>query len=83
MPKESDFKKAIPNLYKKGYLETSLFSWVNAYKYMFPEISIEKALVSFYKYYKVDSDLYPMTTAIKTYQRMNIDLLNLERNGGN
>jgi len=79
VPKEPDFKKAIQNLYKRGHLETSLFSWVNAYKYVFPQISIEKAINGFYKYYNVDADEYPLTTAMKTYQRMNNELHTLEK----
>ena len=79
MPKESEFKKAIPTLYKRGYLEISLFSWVNAYKYVFPQISIENAINGFYQYYNIDSDTYPVTTAIKTYQRMNKELHELEK----
>jgi len=79
VPKESEFKQAIPSLYKRGHLEVSLFSWVNAYKYVFPTISIENAINGFYHFYKIDSDTYPLTTAVKTYQRMNKELHNLEK----
>ena len=79
MATEPNFKKAIQSLYKKGHLETSLFSWINCAKYIFPSTSVESAINGFYRFYSIDEEDYPMATARQTYYRMQKELLQIEK----
>lgn len=73
------FKKAIQSLYMRDSLDTSLFSWINATRYMFPEVSVDNAINGFYRFYNIDKDLYPNKTARTTYYRMQKELLEMEK----
>lgn len=75
MPKETDYKKAIPNLYKRGFLESSIFSWINALKYTMPHLSLDQCLNGFYKFYGINEEEYQRKTAIQTYERMTKELI--------
>ena len=79
MATESDFKKKIQSLYKRGHLETALFSWINCAKYIFPSTSVESAINGFYKFYHITEEEYPMATARQTYYRMQKELTEIER----
>lgn len=79
MGKEAEYKKAIPALYKRGHLETSLFSWVNCARYLFNTVSVDNVIMGFYKYYNISIDEYPLNTARQTYYRMLKELNDLEK----
>lgn len=79
MGKEAEFKKHIPALYKRGHLETALFSWVNCARYMFTTVSVDSAIMGFYKYYEIDEEEYPLNTARLTYYRMQKELIQIQR----
>lgn len=79
MGKEAEFKKSIQNLYKRGHLETALFSWINCARYMFSTVSVDAAIMGFYKYYGIAEEEYPLNTARLTYYRMQKELIQLEK----
>lgn len=79
MASHNAYKKAIPRLYKRGHLETSLFVWVQCTKSMFPTVSVEEALKGWYKHFHIDEKDYPHTTASQTYFRMQEELLYKEK----
>jgi len=79
MAKDTEFKKSIESLYKRGHVETALFSWINCAKYIFPNTSVETAINSFYKFYGITEEQYPMGTARQNYYRM-LKELNITKN---
>ena len=79
MPKVSDYSKAIPRLYKRGHLEVTLFTWVTACQSYFPTISVVDALKGWYRKFEINEKDYPISTASKTYFRMQKELLYLEK----
>lgn len=83
MPKETEFAKAIPKIYRRSFLEMSIFSWINALKYTLPHLTFEQCLNGFYKFYDVDENEYPRKTAIQSYTRMNKELITEIKQNGN
>lgn len=83
MPVETEFAKAIPKIYRRSFLDTSVFSWINALKYTLNHLSIESCLNGFYKFYDVDENDYPRKTAIQTYVRMTKELHKKIKDDGN
>jgi hypothetical protein len=79
MPKDARYKKAIPRLYRRGHLETTLFTWVICSKNYFPTLSVENALLEWYKVFDINPDDYPMTTATQTFARMQKELIYKEK----
>ena len=75
MPKETEYKKAIPRLYKRGHLETTLFTWVTCSQSYFPTLSVENSLSGWYKTFDINPDDYPINTAIITFNRMKKELI--------
>ena len=75
VPKNTAYKNTIPRLYRRGHLETTLFTFVVATKSYFPTISVEDALHNWYKTFDVNPDDYPITTATQTFARMQKELL--------
>ena len=79
MPSAPPYKNAIARLYRRGHLETTLFSWVICSKNYFPTLSVENSLMEWYKVFDINPDHYPMTTAMQTFARMQKELLYKEK----
>jgi hypothetical protein len=79
MARQNVYKKAIPRLYKRGHLEVTLFTWIQCTKSMFPTVSIEESLKGWYKHFGIEEKDYPHTTASKTYNRMQEELLYIDK----
>lgn len=69
MPKEIDYKKAIPDLYKIGHLETALFYWVSAQRKILPHVTLEQSINSFLKTHDIDEEEFKIGTAMMMYER--------------
>lgn len=79
MARVNPYKNAIPRLYRRGHIETTLFTWVTCCKSYFPTISVEEALKGWYKRFGIDEQDYPFSTASQTFFRMQEELIYKEK----
>ena len=67
MPKDKEFTKLIPRIYKVNAENLMLFTWVNAQRRIIPTMTLEQAIWGFMKECDIDWD---MESAISTYGRL-------------
>jgi hypothetical protein len=67
MPKEKEITKVIPNIYKRNAENIMLFSWVKAQKQIVPAITLDQAIMNFFRFAGIDWDL---ESARATYLRL-------------
>jgi hypothetical protein len=68
MPKEKEYEKLIPKIYRRKYEDIALLFFVDGQRSIMPAISVEKALYNFFKY--ISEEDYNIESALTTYQRL-------------
>lgn len=71
MPKEKEFLKLIPKIYRKNAECIMLFSWVKAQQQIVPTITIDQAIWGFFKFAHIDD--WDIESARTTYARLQND----------
>ena len=49
MPRETTFEQAIPKLYRRKYEDIAMLFWVEAQCKLVPTVTVEQALMSYFK----------------------------------
>jgi hypothetical protein len=70
MPREKEFIKLVPKIYRRNAEDLGLFFWIRAQKDIVPTITIEQAILSYFRELGVSVDDWDMITARQTYTRM-------------
>ena len=68
MPKEKDFLKVIPRIYKRNYEDLAMFFFVEAQRQIVPAITLEQGLFNFFRYCCVED--FNIDSAKTTYMRL-------------
>ena len=67
MPKEKEITKIIPKIYKVNAENIMLFCWVNAQRQVLPTITLEQAILNYFRFTDIELD---MESAKMTFVRL-------------
>jgi hypothetical protein len=71
----------IPKFCKRQPIEVLMFGWVNALRFNLPTITVEKAVLNFMDHNNIDEEVLSINTALSTYNRMQKEYFQMEKNG--
>ena len=63
MPKEKLLTKLIPNIYKRNAENIMLFCWVKSQKQIIPTITLEQAIMNYFKFAEISLNDWDMESA--------------------
>ncbi len=75
MPKEKILTKCIPNIYKRNAENIGMFFWVKGQKNLIPTITIEQAIMSYFRFTGISLDEWDIDSAMTTYIRLQTEFL--------
>jgi hypothetical protein len=78
MPKEKEYTKLIPKIYKRKYEDIGMFFYVEAQLRIFPAMTVEQSIKSYFCFIKVND--YNMESAIMTFSRLRGEYIDLKYN---
>jgi hypothetical protein len=73
MPKEKSLTKVIPNIYKRNAENIGLFFFVKAQKQIIPTVTLDQAIMNFFRFAEISLDEWDLESARTTYNRMQKD----------
>lgn len=73
MPVEKPLNKLIPKIYKYNFESYGLFFFVKGQQQIFPTMSIDQAIMNYFRFSKIDIDDWDLRSASTTYHRMQHD----------
>lgn len=76
MPKEKELTKSIANIYKKNAESLLLFAWVKGQKSIVPTVTLDQAILSYFRYMGISIDEWDIESARTTYNRLQKDFFN-------
>lgn len=77
MAKENPHLNGLEALYKKSYLDTALYNWVEAQRSLFRAVTIEQSIDLFCRHYDISDT---NTDSLKiTYSRMQREYFNTKK----
>jgi hypothetical protein len=80
MPQKNQFlDSAIPYLYRRQTMDLLAFAFIDAYRFAQPSVTLKEAALAFMTRYKVSHDLFDVNSVIMTYNRVNKDLIDAQR----
>lgn len=69
----------IHKFYKREAYEALFFGYINAWRFNFPGVTLEQAILNFQKHHQLDEDLMNMESAKSLYNRMAKEYINLQK----
>lgn len=79
MPKVKPYEQRIPAFYRRSALDLMMFAHVNALIFVASknktEISIEDGIFDFLNFYGIDTNEYPIDSALTTYNRIRVNFI--------
>lgn len=70
MPKEKDCLEVIPKIYKRNYLDITMFAYVNGVIQTVPGVTIKQALLRYMNWIGVTEDTYNLESALSQFTLM-------------
>lgn len=83
MPKEKPLTKTIPKIYKRNAESISLLSFVRAQKQIVPTVTLDQAIMNFFREFGISMDDWDIESARTTYNRMQKDFFDDCKNSKN
>lgn len=75
MPKEKSLTKCIPNIYKRNAENLGLFFFVKAQKQIVPTITLDQAIMNYFRFIEITLDEWDIESARVTYCNLQNDFL--------
>lgn len=69
----------LPKFLRRRIHEYMLFTWITCCKYIQPGATLDQAINSFYRRFKIDPEKFPVRNAIKIFSRMNEEFDEIEK----
>lgn len=66
-------------MYRREALHLMIYTFIDAYKYIHPSVTIQEAASAFTKRYKISEDEYSVNTVVAIHGRVQQDLIDAER----
>lgn len=76
MPREKEFNKCVPRIYKRAYEDIGMFFFVEGQKQIFPTITVYQAIRNYYEFVGIEE--YDCNAATVTLSRMRAELIDLK-----
>ena len=71
--KRKNCTETIPKIYKRNAENIMLFSWVKSQKQIVPTITLEQAIMNYFKFNGITVDDWDIESAIATFTRLQND----------
>jgi hypothetical protein len=78
MPREKEFTKCIPRIYKRSYEDIGMFFFVEGQKQIIPTITVFQAIKNYHDFIGVEE--FDCNTATVTLSRIRAELIDLKYN---
>jgi len=75
MPKEKDYSKVVPKIYKKNFYSIAMLFYVEGQKQIVPAVTIEQSLYSYAKLMGFDN--FDVKSASVTLSRLRAEFIDL------
>lgn len=80
MAQNKFLESAIENFYRRDALHVSIFTFIDTYRFLIESVTIDEAIRAYIKRYKIDEDLFSVDSIKSIYNRVNKDLIDLQKN---
>lgn len=68
--------KVVPAMYRLNSLDTMIYTWINAQRFLIPGLSVENSALSFLKHHQIDEQDLTLDKIKMTYFRVQKDIIN-------
>lgn len=68
--------KVVPAMYRLNTLDTMIYTWINAQRFLIPSLSVENCALSFLMYHQIEEEELSLDKVKLTYYRIQKSIIN-------